>query len=78
MTSIAVKPRAYRWDRWLGVVFMLGGAVFLVIGLTGTGTPVDHLSKAADTHHHETILYMLGGISAVIAGVIVTFVRPMR
>jgi len=57
---------------------MIGGAVFLVIGITGSGAPIEHLSQAAGTYRHETVLYVLGGIAAMIAGGIVAFVRPMR
>ena len=78
MPSTLVRPRPYRWDRILGVVFMLGGAVFLFIGLTGSGAPIEDPSKAAGTYHHETVLYLLAGLAAVTAGAILVLMRPMR
>ncbi len=78
MHSTPVRPRQYKWDRLLGLIFIVGGAVFLVIGTTGSGTPIEDVSKAASQHQHETVLYVLGGLSAIVAGAIVAIVRPLR
>ncbi len=78
MDPTPVRPRRYKWDRLLGLIFIVGGVVFLAIGATGSGTPIEDVPKAASQHQHETVLYVLGGLSSIAAGAIVAIFRPMR
>jgi len=72
------RSRCSKWDRVFGLAIIAGGAVFLIVGLSGTGAPIEHLSNAFSAYRHETILYILGGTSAVFAGLVVVFARPMQ
>lgn len=59
--------------RLLGLGVIVIGIVFVVVGIDSTHAPLEHLSHAVTgTYTHETMLYIVGGIAAVIAGAVLS------
>jgi drug/metabolite transporter (DMT)-like permease len=58
--------------RLLGIAIAAAGIVFLIAGLNATGAPVERLSETfTGKYTQETIMYIAGGLAAIVAGVVV-------
>ena len=63
--------------RLLGLGVIVVGAVFLIVGIDSTHAPLEHVSHAVTgTYTHETMLYITGGLAAIIAGAVLTVMQP--
>ena len=63
--------------RLLGVGVALIGLVFVVVGIDSTHTPLEQLSQTfTGKFTHETMLYITGGLAAIIAGGVLVVLRP--
>lgn len=62
--------------RLLGLGIIIIGIVFVVVGIDSTHAPLEHLSRAlTGTYSHETMLYIAGGLAAIVAGAVLTVVQ---
>lgn len=58
--------------RLLGIAIAAAGIVFLVAGLNATDAPLEHLSQTfTGKYTQETIMYIAGGLAAIVAGIVV-------
>ncbi len=63
--------------RLLGLGVIVIGVVFVIVGVDSTQAPLEHVSHAlTGTYTHETMLYITGGLAAIIAGAVLAVVRP--
>ena len=63
--------------RLLGLAIAAVGVFFLVVGIDSTHAPLEQLSHAfTGKFSHETMLYISGGIAAIIAGGVLAAVQP--
>jgi uncharacterized membrane protein len=63
--------------RLLGLAIAAVGVFFLVVGIDATHAPLEHLSQTfTGKFTHETMLYIAGGIAAIIAGGVMAVVQP--
>jgi hypothetical protein len=62
--------------RLLGLGIAAAGIVLLVLGLNATDSPVDQVSHLfTGKYTHETIMYIAGGLAALIAGGVMALTR---
>lgn len=65
--------------RILGIVLLVVGAGLLIFGLQAADSPVDQLSEAlTGTPTEETMWYLIGGVAALVAGVLLTVFGARR
>lgn len=58
--------------RLLGIGVVVAGVFFLIVGLNATNAPVEQLSQTfMGKYTHETLMYIAGGLAAIIAGAVV-------
>jgi hypothetical protein len=58
--------------RLLGIAIAAAGIVFLIAGLNATDAPVERLSETfTGKYTQETIMYIAGGLAAIVAGIVV-------
>jgi hypothetical protein len=63
--------------RLLGLGIAAAGVVLLVLGLNATDSPLDQLSHLfTGKYTHETIMYIAGGLVALIAGGAMALTQP--
>ena len=63
--------------RLLGIGVAVIGIVFVVVGIDSTHAPLEQLSHSlSGTYTHETMLYIAGGLAAIIAGAVLAVARP--
>ncbi|HEX9466698.1 MAG TPA: DUF3185 family protein [Alphaproteobacteria bacterium] len=63
--------------RLLGLGIAVAGVVFLAVGLNATDAPIERLSEIlTGKYTHETIVYIAGGLAALIAGAVVALAQP--
>ncbi|HTY66566.1 MAG TPA: DUF3185 family protein [Alphaproteobacteria bacterium] len=63
--------------RLLGLGIAAVGIFFLVVGIDSTHAPLEQLSQTfTGKFTHETMLYIAGGIAAIVAGGVLAVVQP--
>lgn len=63
--------------RLLGLAIAAVGVFFLVVGIDSTHAPLEQLSHDfTGKFTHETMLYIAGGIAAIIAGGVLAVAQP--
>lgn len=63
--------------RLLGLGIAVAGVVFLIVGLNAMDAPLERLSETlTGKYSHETIMYIAGGLAAVVAGAVVALTQP--
>ena len=62
--------------RGMGIALIVIGLVFLVMGLTATGSVFERVfSDVAGHYTQQTIWYIAGGLGAIFAGSVIVFNR---
>lgn len=55
--------------RTLGIILLVAGLVFLVMGLSATDAPSEQLMQTfLGRYSHQTVWYIAGGLAALAAG----------
>jgi uncharacterized membrane protein len=63
--------------RLLGIAVAAVGVFFLVVGIDATHAPLEQLSHDfTGRFTHETLMYIAGGIAAIIAGGVMVVAQP--
>jgi len=63
--------------RLLGLGIAAVGVFFLVVGIDSTHAPLEQLSQTlTGKFSHETMLYIAGGIAAIVAGAVLAVAQP--
>lgn len=61
-------------NRIIGIVLLVIGAIALYFGLNATGAPTEEVSEALTGQYSDrTMLYLVGGAVAVVAGIVMLF-----
>jgi drug/metabolite transporter (DMT)-like permease len=65
--------------RILGVVLLVVGAVLLYFGYHATGAPLEHARESITGNYSDrTMLYLIGGAAAAIAGLALVAIGSRR
>ena len=65
--------------RLLGIALAIVGLVFLVTGINATDAPLEHLSETfTGKYTNQTVLYIAGGIAALVIGGGLALFAPPR
>lgn len=63
--------------RLLGIGVAVIGVVFVLVGIDSTHAPLEQLSQTlTGKFTHETMLYITGGLAAIVAGAVLAVVHP--
>ena len=60
--------------RILGVVLLVGGIILIIVGVTASRSPADSITNWFTGHFTQsTMWYLIGGVVAAIAGLLLAF-----
>jgi hypothetical protein len=63
--------------RLVGLGIAAIGVFFLIVGIDSTHAPLEELSQTlTGKYSHETMLYIAGGIAAIVAGGVLAVAQP--